>query len=307
MKYPHVLIPLILFTACNITDHNEKAEEAQATKYNIVNLKSSPYLDFYLNDNEAILQCNFKEHPYSNSSIFVKERNTEDNTIMLTDEVGIRLHDSYTIENDGKNAHFRITREASIISSKTEGKPIQAALQKTTLSSAPYSYETTNDIYVQAADSIVIIRPSTSECNCIPMCYYDNMEIEWNPDYNNTNGVLIITEWNGVTLTGASVGSGTTIGIDFVDDTGVTTLNNDLFNGMPDEAFVNLWLLRANIVDVSHVGDGTLENLMAMANEDPSMMETFLEENPEFLLLLQEMTLGCGAVAMLPFYLIRNL
>ena len=133
------------------------------------------------------------------------------------------------------------------------------------------------------------------------------MEIEWNPDYNNTNGVLIITEWNGVTLTGASVGSGTTIGIDFVDDTGVTTLNNDLFNGMPDEAFVNLWLLRANIVDVSHVGDGTLENLMAMANEDPSMMETFLEENPEFLLLLQEMTLGCGAVAMLPFYLIRNL
>ena len=133
------------------------------------------------------------------------------------------------------------------------------------------------------------------------MCYYDNMEIEWNPDYNNTNGVLIITEWNGVTLTGASVGSGTTIGIDFVDDTGVTTLNNDLFNGMPDEAFVNLWLLRANIVDVSHVGDGTLENLMAMANEDPSMMETFLEENPEFLLLLQEMTLGCGAVAMLLF------
>ena len=133
------------------------------------------------------------------------------------------------------------------------------------------------------------------------------MEIEWNPDYSNTNGVLIIIEWNGITLTDNLSSNGTTIGIDIVEDTGVTTLNNDLFDNIPDEALVNLWLLRANVVDISHVGDGTIENLISLANEDPDMLQMLLDENPEYMLALQDITVGCGAVAMLPFYLIRNL
>ena len=99
----------------------------------------------------------------------------------------------------------------------------------------------------------------------------------------------------------------TTIGIDIVEDNGVTILDNGLFEGMPDEALVNLWLLRANVADLSDIEGGTLEDLIELANDDPYIMETLLEENPEYLLALQAMTLGCGAVAMLPFYLIRTL
>lgn len=303
MKYK-LFLPFFLMglVACNSKDIKDQSNEIQKPKYNIVTLKNSPYVDFYFGGKEAILQYDFIEYPYkSRSPLRVKERNVRDNTIMLNDDVGVRLHDSYTIENDGRTAHFHILRDASIVFPKESQDPLRVARRATTYE--PYSYS----IYVQMVDSIHIIRPSTDECHCIPMCYYENMEIEWNPDYNNTNGVLIITEWNGVTLTGTPNSAGTIIGIDFVDDTGVTTLNNDLFDGMPDEALVNLWLLRANVVDLSHVGDGTIEDLIAMANEDPLLVETLLEENPEFLLLLQEMTLGCGAVAMLPFYLIRNL
>ena len=298
-----LIIPLAILTACDFQKQKEQKEEVQQAKYNFVTAKQSPYLDLYFGEKEAVLQYCFKEYPYNHmKALRIKERNTGDNTIMLTDEVGVRLHDSYTIKNDGKTAHFHIMRDAAIVSQKTEGIPARAAARQTT-SSGSHTY----DLYVQMVDSINIIRPNTDSCHCIPLCYYDNMEIEWNPDYNNTNGVLIITEWNGVLLNGTSAYAGTTIGIDLVDDTGVTTLNNDLFDGMPDEALVNLWLLRANIVDLSHVGDGTIEDLIAMATEDPYLVETLLEENPEFLLLLQEMTVGCGAVAMLPFYLIRNL
>lgn len=296
-----LIIPLISLVACNSKELKEHTEE-QKTTYNIVTTKHSPYLNVYLGNTETILQYNFVEYPYKKRGpLRVKERNMGDNTIMLNEEVGVRIHDSYTIDNDGKTAHFQIIRDASVVYPKAKELPKRE--QRRMMTYEPYSYS----IDVQMVDSIHIIRPSTDECHCIPMCYYDQMEIEWNPDYNNTNGVLIIAEWNGVLMNGPTMNSGNTIGIDLVEDNGVAILNNSLFNGMPDEALVNLWLLRANVADISHVGDGTLENLIEKANEDPELLESLMEENPEYMFALQTMIVGCGAVAVLPFYLIRNL
>lgn len=305
MKYKiFIIISFLSFIACNPKEQRASQEEGKiVTKYNIVTtISHSPYLDLYLNNTEAILQYSFKEYPYNSSGpLRIKERNIGKNSIMLTEEVGVHVHDSYCVKNDEKSAHFHLIRTASVFSQQPKNQHILKKNQSTESSS--YSY----DIDIQMVDSICIIRPNTDTCHCIPMCYYEDMEIEWNPDYNNTNGVLIITEWNGVLMNGQTINSGTTIGIDIVEDNGVTILNNDLFDGMPDEAFVNLWLLRANIIDLSDVGEGTIEDLIALANEDPNLLETILEDDPEFLLALQDMTFACGAVAMLPFYLIRNL
>lgn len=294
-------LSMILLSACNMKGMNNQSEDIPKTKYNIITKKNTPYLDLYFGNTETILQYTFVEYPTNSiGERHLRERNVGDNTIMLTEKVGIQIHDEYSIINEGNNAHFQITRDAGIVRKDSKGKAIHVA-RRTMYE--PYSFP----IYVQAVDSIHIIRPSTDECHCIPMCYYEDMEIEWNPDYSNTNGVLIIIEWNGITLTDNLSSNGTTIGIDIVEDTGVTTLNNDLFDNIPDEALVNLWLLRANVVDISHVGDGTIENLISLANEDPDMLQMLLDENPEYMLALQDITVGCGAVAMLPFYLIRNL
>lgn len=139
------------------------------------------------------------------------------------------------------------------------------------------------------------------------MCYYDEMEIAWNPDINNSNGVMIIAEWNGVTMNGTSSETETIIGIDFVEDNGVTTLDNAIFEGMPDEALVNLWLIRANVVTVEEIGAGYINDIIQWGMEDPDLVAELLEDEPELLTDLQTMTVATGAVALLSFYLIREL
>lgn len=133
------------------------------------------------------------------------------------------------------------------------------------------------------------------------------MEIAWNPDINNSNGVMIIAEWNGVTMNGTSSETETIIGIDFVEDNGVTTLDNAIFEGMPDEALVNLWLIRANVVTVEEIGAGYINDIIQWGMEDPDLVAELLEDEPELLTDLQTMTVATGAVALLSFYLIREL
>ena len=108
-------------------------------------------------------------------------------------------------------------------------------------------------------------------------------------------------------MNGTSSETESIIGIDFVEDNGVATLDNAIFEGMPDEALVNLWLLRANIVIVEEIGVGYIDDVIQWGIEDPDLVAALLEEDPEFLSDLQTMLLASGAAALLPIYLIRNI
>ena len=97
MKTKLFLISLlaVLCTACKDSKNTEViGDSAKTPKYNIICEKSSPYIDWYLRNPESIIQ-----YSYANSPLQIFERNTEDNTIMLNEKVGIRIHDSYTISN----------------------------------------------------------------------------------------------------------------------------------------------------------------------------------------------------------------
>lgn len=273
----------VLCTACKNSKNTEIIEDIKNTpKYNILYKDSSIYIDWYLKNPESIIQ-----YSYAKSPLQIFERNTQDNTLMLNDKVGIRIHDSYTISNNEETTTFNLTREASVLES---------------------SSISTNHIIIETrtVEPIEFIQPSTDECNCIPMCYYEDMQIEWNQDPNNTNGIVIVAEWNGITMDGQT-GESAIANIDIVDDTGVAILNNDLFEGIPDEALVNLWLLRANIIGINYDGEMTLQELLEMTNGEPDLIQRYLEENPEFLTSLQTTVVGTGAIAVLPMYLIRNL
>ncbi len=84
-------------------------------------------------------------------------------------------------------------------------------------------------------------------------------------------------------------------------------MDNAIFEGMPDEALVNLWLLRANIVTVEEIGVGYIDDVIQWGMEDPDLVAELLEDEPELLTDLQTMTVATGAVALLSFYLIREL
>lgn len=278
-----IFLLAVIFTACKDSKETEVLGNGKnVPKYNILCKKESPYIGWFLRNPESIIQ-----YSYAKSPLQIFERNTQDNTLMVNDKVAMRIHDSYSVSNDDQTTIFYFTREATVLESGS-------------------SVTNLTIVETETVEPIEFIQPTTDECNCIPLCYYEDMQIEWNQDPNNTNGIVIVVEWNGVTMNGQT-GQGEIASVDIVDDTGVAILNNDLFEGIPDEALVNLWLLRANIVEINYGGEMTLQELLEMTNSEQDLIQTYLEENPEFLTSLQSTIVGTGTVAVLPMYLIRNL
>jgi hypothetical protein len=79
--------------------------------------------------------------------------------------------------------------------------------------------------------------------------YYDGAVIKWNGDTLNTNGVLVMVEWDGSHAYEDFHDSFIT-NADIVPDTGECVLDSRLFQGIPDGAIIELSILRANIQDV---------------------------------------------------------
>ena len=110
------------------------------------------------------------------------------------------------------------------------------------------------ELGLQVPQRIYITSPSASECNRIPMCYYSDLQVCWNSDPLNENGVVIMVEWDG-TVIHEETQYEYIRSIDIVEDTGCAVLDNEMFDGMPDGALVTLTLLRGDIVVVETSGD----------------------------------------------------
>ena len=296
MKKLVFLLTAMIFIACNNDTPNvHSADIARKTKYNILCKEKNPYLEWLISDSESFIQYSFSQSPFSTDPeklLFTRE--TEDNTIMLNENVGIRIHDSCAIENIGANTVYHIYRDAHLLHTNL-------------------FMQDSVSIEIRTGTPIEILRPRGDNCNCIPLCYYEQMEIEWNADLVNQemngNGVIVIAEWNGLTNTGQT-GDAPIIGIDFVgeDNTCVATLDDNLFEGMPDGALVNLWLIRGNIYYLYYNEEITLPELVEIASyADLDVFARYIQEHPEFMRELRTLTIGSGSVALQPIYLVRNL
>lgn len=303
MKKYTLFLSILILAACNTNEPKvEETQNAKQIEYNILCSKKTPFVEWYFGGGESIIQYYFTQASDPKPVIQTYTRETEANTIMLNEKIGIRIQDSYEIENQGENTVFHIFREASMIG-MDGGTSVHDTLETAMHTTSP----------------LEIIRPNGGECHCIPMCYYDEMEIAWTPDLFYISGenpttnteIIVIAEWNGLTLTG-STGHESIIGIDIIDNSSydcVEVLNNALFDGMPDEALVNLWLIRGELLSLTYNNEEiTLDDLIEIANNgDPLIISSWMQENPECLYNLQTLSVGCGAVALQPIYLIRNL
>ena len=92
------------------------------------------------------------------------------------------------------------------------------------------------------------------------------------------------------------------------DDTGTAMLPNSIFDGMPDEALVNIWLIRGRIVTVSYDDtDLTFEDMRTILEDNPTAFDVFITDHPELLMSFQAVSFATGAIALQPIYLIREL
>jgi hypothetical protein len=219
-------------------------------------------------------------------------------------KVGITIADTYKMDTTSKNKTiFNIQRDVTVISNRQEKNVVSRLPERRLTASTGFS------MTVREAEPITILRPHAFEDQLIPQCYYEDMEIEWNPDYENHNGVVVIIEWNGIMLQGDNFNNTNVVGIDIVDDDGVATLSNQIFDDIPDGALVNLWLLRGNIVELiedgQELGIDDLRHILEGGTSNE--IEEYLENNPDLMMQLQQTTVVCGSYACFTFYLVRNL
>ena len=292
-----LLLPLLALISCNTSEPTNTTSNTSG--YKLLFDGGSPYLDWYTGNMEAFISYTFRDITNNTKdSQHERVRGTEDNIITLKNGVKIKIQDDYKLNNNGEQTELHLTRSATILQDETQ----QASSLPT--DNAGSSTPRTFDYEIRTATPIEIIRPAIDNCNPLPYCYYDNFEIEWNADDTNMNGVVIIAEWNGVTLNSPSEDI-SIVCADLVDDTGIVTLNTGMFEGMPDLALVNLWFIRANLLTITE--NGSEVSLQDAMEYSPEEFAALLENHPELYIQLQPFMYGSGAVSVFSFFLVREL
>ena len=297
------LLIIGLLTACTNNEPQNISKQQMSSGIHLSDNIS--YLDWLTGENKTIFHYSFLDgSSMENHVTGTTERILGDNTFMFTDDLGIRIHDSYTIENDGKNTIFHVIRDANILNNENQPQTNKVRAQD----DHPYSVtleSITFDIQLQTATPIYLIRPK-NRCTSIPLCYFSDMEIEWNPDYANNTGVVIVTEWNGLTMNGVLTNN-TIVHSLQVEDNGIHVLPASMFEGMPDEALVNLWLIRANIEVLSANTPCSIDDLIEVANRDRNSAVEFMQDHAEDIMMVENLALASGAITVQPIFLIRSL
>ena len=296
------LVPLLAFVACTSNDpKSNNSVQDNSFKYKILFEGDSPYLTWYFSDMESFVSYKSCMYPINVTGQFYERvSGAEDNTITIKDDLKVHIHDDYVLKGEDDITTLQITRTADILKQGSDA-PLRAKQDGN--SGAPQTDPHTYTYTIQTAMPITLIRPLVDNCDPIPLCYYDGFEIEWNEDQQNENGVVVVAEWNGATMYGPSQ-TVTIANVDIVEDNGLAILNTDLFEDMPDEALVTLWLIRGDLITISGDGEITLPDLLS---EDTEAIEYLLETYPELSLQLRPYMFGTGAVTSFSFFLIREL
>lgn len=106
--------------------------------------------------------------------------------------------------------------------------------------------DTTVTMYVP--DLVTITSPKIEKSEeLFPYCYYKGFELKWNADANNQNGLVVIVEWYGTSITAGKTDKYIR-NIDILPtDNGSAVLNEKLFDNIPEHAVAYITLLRGNI------------------------------------------------------------
>lgn len=160
-----------------------------------------------------------------------------------------------------------------------------------------FSAERTSVTIFSQVLPIQLLSPRAEDPAYMPLVYYNNLKLTWNPDETNNNGIIVFVEWNGLVY---DDGDDSEIPIRraiLVPDIGETTLSGDIFDGIPNYASVSLYLIRANIVEVTQEG-------MEMPFEDVEWCE-LIDAYPE--IVEQTYIVVMGNATRFAFALIREL
>lgn len=130
------------------------------------------------------------------------------------------------------------------------GKDVSFTITKTSPlsigSSKISAQDTTITMYVP--DLVMITSPKIEKSEeLFPYCYYKGLQLKWNADINNQNGLVVMVEWYGTSISDKKTDKYIR-NIDILTvDNGESVLNDKLFDNIPENAVTYITLLRGNI------------------------------------------------------------
>lgn len=119
------------------------------------------------------------------------------------------------------------------------------------------------ELYVP--EIVQIAFPSIHEDEDFPLCYYQDYVVRWNPDSDNSNGIIICVKWIGLMVYGDDYPSTYVQHYICVPDNGFVSLDEDMFEGIPDSAFCSLYVLRGDVEMLN--SDGVSLNVVAETHD----------------------------------------
>lgn len=288
--YGTVVLLSSLLMACE-TVGEEPAKQQE--KIRILSQSSTPYAPLLDNAQEIFAWYSFTDmHMFQDSASFIPlSLNDERNTIVVDNQVNLSLNvqDTCIISNAGANSVFNLYRSIS-------------------LNNYSISTEIQSSIELTNFDPIKIIRPNATECDPMPFCYYEKLEIEWNAAEDNENGVIIIAEWNGSNAYYDVTDHTCIITADVVEDNGAAVLSNEFFTDMPHGALVNLWVIRATFAEVDmHQNRVAIDNFLTSIQSNTDLGLAGVDKVKKAIYELTNPLVVNATVSLLPIILVKDL
>lgn len=224
---------------------NQQNKELLENKYRLLDYSVNPYYAYFKKTDNTIGFNNLKAD-FNKKYSFVEHvdfKNGKKNNLSLNNK---------RIQPDN------LKNSLSVEESDIYGKKVTFKLNSTKSSTESEQIE----MYIP--EKLFVTSPVSIKNKSIP-AYYKNFKLKWNADPKNQNGLMIAVEYFGETVGKKETGDHLQI-IDYIDeDDGEYTVDENMFEDIPNLSFVDVILLRGNI-DINEI-DGESWKTYAEAHQ----------------------------------------
>ena len=105
------------------------------------------------------------------------------------------------------------------------------------------------EIEMYIPQQLTITNPKVeTEEDLMPFCYFEDFVLEWNADTENTEGLVVVAEYSGISAIPANDKRIHIVNTDVIkEDNGRAVLDNKIWEGIPNSGVVTLSLMRGNV------------------------------------------------------------
>lgn len=238
------IVKLIFVTTLLFTCNNEDVHEAVSNDKSNIVLESNYKL---LNFSPNVYHDYFRET--ENSVIFSSLKFGENGTYNAVNHFKINNEENVKVRLNGQLLDYNLNHRSNNNTLNYYGTTVSLAIENQNPEFQARNEENaTVEVYVPELIEITNPKRRTGTENS-PLVDANNFVIEWNADFNNDEGLVVLAEYFGTSAVPENNTNKHILNTDYIElDNGYFKLNPNIFDGMPNLAHVQIIILRGNVV-----------------------------------------------------------